>query len=132
MRNKTQTRSNADTEDGDEDDFDFTATGQHSQSHICDVWAHNFDQELQRIATLVDEYPIISLVLNPSSRILSSPGILSTDSAFLRHTRLRISIISSFGITSKKLNSFRLGSPLPTPRTFFPSPPPGNFILPST
>lgn len=75
MRNKTQTRSNADTEAGDEDDFDFTATSQHPQSPICDVWAHNFDQELQRIATLADEYPIISLVPNPSSRTLSFPGI---------------------------------------------------------
>lgn len=79
MRNKTQTHSNADTEDGDEDDFDFTATSHHPHSPITDVWAHNFEKELQRIATLSEEYPIISLVSPLLSRTLSFPAILSTD-----------------------------------------------------
>ncbi len=107
MRNKTQTRSNADTEDGDEDDRDLALPSHPSHSLIRDVWAHNFDEELQRIATLADEYPVIALVHLRPFRILNFPGIWSPSTHLVSITAQSNLTTSSFGTMSSKQNSSR-------------------------
>jgi hypothetical protein len=52
MWNKALSQSNAETEDGSEEERELSFRVLEESPPIVDVWAHNFDEELWRIATL--------------------------------------------------------------------------------
>lgn len=132
MRNKTHTPSTADTEDGDEDDRDLALPSHPSNSLIRDVWAHNFQEELQRIATLADEYPVISIVHLQPSRILNFQGIWSQNRPLATTIVLKNCNIRSSGTMSSRPNSYKLDSHWRRPMDLWLSPPLGSFTLPLT
>ena len=74
MWNKTHSQSNEETEDGEEEDRESNVRGLLEQPiPIVDVWAHNFDQQLQTLAALAKTYSVIAFVPLPPRRTRSSP-----------------------------------------------------------
>ena len=66
MWNKTHTQSNEETEDGEEEDRESNVRGLLEQTvPIVDVWAHNFDAELQILAQMAKFYPVLAFVTLP-------------------------------------------------------------------
>lgn len=78
MWNKTHSQSNEETEDGEEEDRESNVRGLLEQPiPIVDVWAGNFDQQIQALAAMAKSYPIIAFVTLAPCRTPNSPGVWS-------------------------------------------------------
>ena len=99
--------------DNDSDDYrdDVKELLHLPDTHICDVWAHNFEEEMKRLSKMTERFNVIAMVelkpfRIPSFQASTSAGMKSTDIGQKR----KQSIFSSARMW-RKLNSFKSASP---------------------
>ena len=100
-----------DRDDSDIETEDYSETTRElltlPNTHICDVWAHNFEEEMRKLSKMTERFNVIAMVVVNALRIPNFQASMSADPKYsASDPRKRLSTPSSAPMW-KKPSSFK-------------------------